>query len=958
MPPSTSSTRAATVSRLPSRPTARTERRREVRSGVLAVLGLLVVLVGVPLALALSVGNPLPDTRPSRDWLTAQVTAGTVLQVLACALWLAWAHFAVCVLAEWRAARRGSGVPSDVPLGGGSQHVARRLVAAALLLAGAATLVPSGGAASPAVDRSTSSISAVQGSAQAGASPVADAGVTTPTVTAPGVVAPAAPGVVAPAVQGPERMYVVAPPDGRRYDSLWDIAERTLGDPFRYKEIFELNRARVQDDGRKLVDANLIHPGWVLRMPADASGPGVMTPAVTPPPRQSPAVPSIPTQPGAAEQAAGELAAGGLAAGELAAGELAAAAAAPAAQETSLERLLLGGGLLAAGVLAALSARRGPYARPAESGPARQLRLAASPNRAALLDRALRGLAERCAQAGRPLPDVAVAYCDDHHVTLSLVGPSGEPPAPWTAVSDGRGWTVLASDLPERPPDVAAPYPALAGLALTEGTDVLVDLEAAPGIVSLEGDPAVARDVAASVVVELATNLWSDGVHVTVVGFGDDFRAFAPDRITAADALADVLVGLEDEQRTARGWRADRGVTDVLSGRLQRGAERPVPRVVVLSGPPAPQEASRLHALVADTRTPLAVVCVGALPEASWRFTADAAGGLDLGVLGLRAPARRLPREDYLPLLDAMLGADRDRVAAATDLAGLGPRAALEELTGAGRGAAGPAAGARPAPARSPRGLPAAQVLLLGPVEVIAPGHVAPAARPLLTELLVATALHPGGLHEAVLRAEVWPRGVSDDVLAATVAQAQAWLGSGLDGRPRLGLDAQGRYVLTEDVHTDWDVLQACAAVPDGPTQAADLGRGLALVRGEAFSTTGTSTTGMTGSLSFHRAARDARVVGTAVARRAASLAAARQDPAAAVAALRRGLTLVPASEPLWRDLLRLTAGTAPASCGTAGVQDLAREALETLARLGLRPEPETDALVRQLAPGVLRATA
>ena len=394
-----------------------------------------------------------------------------------------------------------------------------------------------------------------------------------------------------------------------------------------------------------------------------------MTPAVTPPPRQNPVVPSVPAQPGAAEQGAAEPGS----AGQGSAGR-GAAVATPAAEETSLQRLLLGGGLLAAGVLAALSARRGPYARPADSGPAQQLRLAASPGRAALLDRALRGLAERCARAGRPLPDVAVAYCDDDHVTLSLVGPSGEPPAPWTAVSDGRGWTVLASDLPERAPDVAAPYPALAGIALTEGTDVLVDLEAAPGIVSLEGDPAVARDVAASVVVELATNLWSDGVHVTAVGFGDDFRAFAPERITAADALADVLGGLEDEQRAARGWRADRGLTDVLSGRLQRGAERPVPRVVVLSGPPAPQEAARLHALVADTRTPLAVVCVGALAAASWRFTADAAGEVDLGVLGLRAPARRLPREDYLPLLEAMHGADLDRAAAATDLAGLGPR--------------------------------------------------------------------------------------------------------------------------------------------------------------------------------------------------------------------------------------------------------------------------------------------
>ena len=66
-------------------------------------------------------------------------------------------------------------------------------------------------------------------------------------------------------------------------------------------------------------------------------------------------------------------------------------------------------------------------------------------------------------------------------------------PAPWAPVSDGRGWKVLAVDLPPLAPDTAAPYPALAGVALTAGTDVLVDLEAAPGLVSLEGDGTPAR---------------------------------------------------------------------------------------------------------------------------------------------------------------------------------------------------------------------------------------------------------------------------------------------------------------------------------------------------------------------------------------------------------------------------------------------------------------------------------
>ncbi len=64
--------------------------------------------------------------------------------------------------------------------------------------------------------------------------------------------------------------YVVQPPQGRHHDCLWDIAERTLGDPLRYREVFELNRDRVQADGSRLVDADLVRPGWTLLLPADA----------------------------------------------------------------------------------------------------------------------------------------------------------------------------------------------------------------------------------------------------------------------------------------------------------------------------------------------------------------------------------------------------------------------------------------------------------------------------------------------------------------------------------------------------------------------------------------------------------------------------------------------------------------------------------------------------------------
>ena len=65
-------------------------------------------------------------------------------------------------------------------------------------------------------------------------------------------------------------MYVVQPPHGRHHESLWEIAEKCLGDGRRYPEIFQLNQHKEQPDGTRLRMADLIRPGWVLDMPDDA----------------------------------------------------------------------------------------------------------------------------------------------------------------------------------------------------------------------------------------------------------------------------------------------------------------------------------------------------------------------------------------------------------------------------------------------------------------------------------------------------------------------------------------------------------------------------------------------------------------------------------------------------------------------------------------------------------------
>ncbi|MBW3556938.1 MAG: LysM peptidoglycan-binding domain-containing protein [Actinobacteria bacterium] len=58
----------------------------------------------------------------------------------------------------------------------------------------------------------------------------------------------------------------------RPRDTLWGIAEDRLGDPFRWREIYDLNRDRPQPDGDRLRQPDLIQPGWRLFLPADAAG--------------------------------------------------------------------------------------------------------------------------------------------------------------------------------------------------------------------------------------------------------------------------------------------------------------------------------------------------------------------------------------------------------------------------------------------------------------------------------------------------------------------------------------------------------------------------------------------------------------------------------------------------------------------------------------------------------------
>ena len=60
--------------------------------------------------------------------------------------------------------------------------------------------------------------------------------------------------------------YVVGSEVDGRQEYLYDIAVRVLGDGNRYREIFDLNRDRVQPDGGRLTDPTRLRAGWILSL--------------------------------------------------------------------------------------------------------------------------------------------------------------------------------------------------------------------------------------------------------------------------------------------------------------------------------------------------------------------------------------------------------------------------------------------------------------------------------------------------------------------------------------------------------------------------------------------------------------------------------------------------------------------------------------------------------------------
>ncbi len=1015
-------------------PATRTPRyvpRRRRRSagdlliGLLAIAALVALTVGVPFALVTVFGLPVPHAMPSLALLTHRLDLPALLKVLSLLVWVAWIQLVWCVIAEIRAAVRNAGMPRRVPLAGGTQALVHRLVSTALLVFAATAALSPALAHQPLA--APHSVTAAGGrSAGSAAQPGGGKGtpgaryVTPPLLASPPQLAPS-PRAAAPAPRA-AKLYVVKPPAGRFHESLWEIAQKYLGDGRRYREIFDLNKDRVQPDGTRLTIASLIRPGWVLHMPRDAHGPGIevipagdsrpagdgQTAAGGPGRGRGPgphlAAPRRGTQPGrgtrpdrrtrpdrAARPRRGSRRLQGSrpprksrrprrarpprrawppwracprrgARPRRGAGPSSGVCSHPAAvQHQRLSRRRppasrrpqlpgragRGGapGHRAAGrpgppaPRAAVAARlRPPGGRSGRTrgagriGPAGRGQRAVGP---AAGPRAALPVPARCALEGRTPPAVVAAHLSHENLDLWVAPADLDAPAPWTAVGDGQVWrlpfTALGRVDVDEAGDALALFPGLVSLGADHTGRVLVNLEAAHGLISVTGPEAMTAAVLSAMAMELATSRWSDRMRITLAGFGDDLVALAPDRITAVPTVEEALPALEAHAAGVAEAMAASGVSSALAGRsLGADPDAWTPHYLISAVPPSPWERSRLLALARSARAAAAgYVVAGDVPGAAWTWEVTPEGRLLAGELGFDVQAQLVQLRQHEALVDLFTAAARPEGVA---LAPPPPNAAPPQHLEAGH-------------------VMPVEITILGPASVQAPGVLEPDRVALATELVIYLAVHPGGVHPNVLSAALWPRGVAADVRDAAVARVTAWLGTDSIGRPHLAADASGRLRLGSGVRVDWQVFLGLAGHAElallGSAEQEDyLGRALDLVQGQLLDglPPGRYAWLASDELEYEVTARVADTAHQLVGLRLAS-----GDPEGAMDAARAGLRLAWDDELLWRDLLRAAHQTGQEELLRAVVDEVcARTALdEVLPRMA----PETESLIDDLYP-------
>ena len=703
---------------------------------LVAVVGLVASLVGLPVLLAAAAGPPGRRGLPSWRWVTdglrdQYLPVEPLLGALGVLAWSLWAYAVlVAVLRVVAVVTARRGVAGSAGLLAFSNLVTlaplRSLVDAAVgvsLLASAphAVALPAALTGPPAVVRTLDAPAGWDRAHNLLGAVHADTGVAQPGAAA-GTQdqAPAA-------VDDPE----CPPTDGRVYrvqegDSLWRIAERELGDGQRWREIFAANQGRRMPDDGVLRDGGLILPGWQLLLPPRSDPPPAPEPGATDPLRSTRPEPPAPAPPAPPTTAPAR-------------SEPASTAAAPDDSRHDERRDIVElpsgsmvGISLAVGIAAALAVaglRRRPLwpSAPARRGPGRPMSETA---------RLLAFAATRAAQAET---DIA------GHQEVD------PPPAP---------------QVPAAPRDPRDPTPARVAVGERAGQEVTVDL-AGFGAIGILGPGA--DGLARAALVGLLAAGGPAAVEVLLVGNRLIPHAVGFPGLRRAAGLPGALNAVEAELvHRARLLEAE-DAPDFATHRREH-PDDPLPALVLVADSVSLEQAGRLSAILAQgPRLGVGTLLPGSSVEAGAQLLLDDAGRVqaatpwelsDQQLVGVRACS--LTDAEAAELLRVLAGSRTDDA----EPTGPGQPAAMHAALPAVAEPAGePDAGKGEQP-EAPGGLPTehanaealVQVRLLGPFTIqTATAVVRSGLRASARELLAYYLVHPDGasLEQAV--EAMWP---------------------------------------------------------------------------------------------------------------------------------------------------------------------------------------------------------
>ena len=620
--------------------------------GLGALLVLLLLMVGIPAALILFAGNPIPTMPELQQALTGVDFGGTFLlgTILPLIGWGFWASFVFSVLVEARAALNNVTAPQLAGLRP-QQALAGALVAAVLAI----------GAGTPATAMTAQpSTNGSSISTQLEDTQLED----TPSQ---------------PTDQADARQYTI-----QTGDTLWGVAEQKLGDGSRWSELAEGLKNRPQADGTTMSDPNLIYVGWTVELPGDQTASSGQRTAPTdqatdqpdvaseapasesapateqaPASEQAPATPpaSVPgevvpqserEQSPAPDQEASPVpgAAFAVAPDQPASDR----AEAETAQPEQVEWSTLGGigAFAAAGLLGVLGARRAMQRRrrrPGQQVPMpeaehaqieAQLKVVAEAEQADELDVVQRWLARWAQQSGTTLPELFLVRVSAQEIALYLMGPA-QLPAPFVAAAeDGTVWTLqsgaieLDADLP------SAPWPGLVTVG-QDDTDaqVLLDLERL-GTLGIEGDPQLAPQVLDAMAVELATAAWSENVQVTLVGVAPGLASVVGgDRVRQIDDLDHLIRLLQGKAEDTRAALTEQGAANLDEAKSMSAEGDWAPEIVLLGLHPDQDQARQINELAAAIpHLGIAAVTTSNPLDAQWVLTLEDERNADLQPTG------------------------------------------------------------------------------------------------------------------------------------------------------------------------------------------------------------------------------------------------------------------------------------------------------------------------------------